>query len=279
MTNYEQGLEKLNNELEAAKAYAAARNLRSEEISNANIASVANLFNTALELKHLRKEWSYRDNTSNKWSIAFYQPGNRGFSGLEFEFDIIEDNIQVNKFNCPSMGNSPSATGNVMDQLVFWTTEVNRVVTTLSTQGADIVNAINNFGSLEPKDETIREAYEIERDIESFKEMGRVSRMELRVGANLMVATTGHQRSRGYGWQNCTITKINKKSIQFVINYPQKDGTITHSYMQAIPLNYQMLRSLEEHEALRQEAIDKEWVIQKKWNPEIKREEVRVRGF
>ena len=270
MTNYEKGLEKLNNELAASREYAANRNNRAEEISIANLASIKALFNTTLELRHFRKEWSYRDESQNKWSISFQQSGRFSFNNLEFEFNVIEDNIQVVKYGCPSLG------GSEMNELVQWFNEVNQVITTLSTRGQDIVYAINRFEKLEDADETIRNENEILRDIEDLQNMKRNDSVGLRVGAVVMLDIHGPYARYSSNWQKVTITKINEKSIKYVTHIDLGDGKFKVSNEQGLRFNWNYVRSLEEHEEKRQQEIDREWIRQKRWHPEITREEVKV---
>jgi len=264
-SNIEKGFAKLNAELENLKNVQKQYWADLEAVTERNVQNIKNIFqNVNLDVTNFRKEHKFGNTDLKNYMIEFQKPGNRSLSGFRLEFTLNPENVTVVDYNMPSNA------GKSIAELLDWTNNISAIAHVFETKSEVIANTIHNFEVATPMPDGLRNENEINEDIRRLEEIKKLNDLNLRVGGTYMIATTGHFKRYGYGWEKCTVTKINKKSVLFVIHY-QSGHT---SDVQGIPLNYDMIRTLEQHDQAYQKKLAEEIARRKRWNPDITAEEI-----
>ena len=154
--------------------------------------------------------------------------------------------MKVVKMNTPSKGAS-NYDGIELEPMFEYFANVSALMA-LFQKSDLLIEAFKNYKETERKF-IERNEYAIKGDINSVKEQIRVRDLDFRVGTTLMCDTSGPSKRYGNHWQKITITKINPKSVKYVILY-ERDGITKVGSEQVIMFNYRFFRSVAEHEAI-----------------------------
>jgi len=244
-TDFQTRLDELNAELEAYKAAEDARGLARLNASEANAAMFLTFFQSkgiTFGLRNISRDTYYGDRNNFRYTLTLTVNENDSW-GQSLEFVVADDAIKVSRFDVSQRQ------GKEIDLNQSINFHNNMISLCEVLKGTELVELVGNWHTTDYELPT-RTDYQIRQDIDQLKEMSRVDEMPFHVGGNLIIDVNGPRTRYGHQWENCTITKINKKTVQFVINYKKDDGTVRQSSVQGVPFDYRYFRSLNQHEAI-----------------------------
>jgi len=238
--NFEDKIKELEAELEGVEPRAEAnREIRNKVIEN-NLHYYGGFFKSN-GINFLLKDVEAR---------RYYQD-----DATQFEFTFLDDTghyirlctllnkekteYQIQRIYFPEMDLRENVTENY-DAKMDYFEKANHFMKTIRNND----NFIKALGHYEiPEFIPGRDKYEITNEIRQLKEQQRIAGLNFRVGATLMVKINGRRGYYGY-WSKCIITKINKKTVQFVYVY---DNNLT-SEPENIDFDYSYFRTEAEHQ-------------------------------
>lgn len=125
---------------------------------------------------------------------------------------------------------------------------------------ATIFNFVENEGSQlwillqeykTPAFAKVRSESDINSEINELMEADRRAEVPLQIGKYVMVNMDGHRARRSWNgdWRKALVVKLNKKSVQFVPIWQYADGHEENGELKALPFDWNLFRSIEQHEA------------------------------
>jgi len=279
MTNYERGIEKLNKELEELKAYQLERETISNEMSVRNSEKVRGFFSNLEGTLNLRSydNDSWRNEPGiTQWRLTFNLNPDERYNEFEMKLNVAKDGGSTITEVSHSSNREKDIT-----RFLDWSQRVAQTVSSIQMNNHEIAELFNGLESPGAWNTDLRNEWQINDDIKQLEEMKRQADIGFRVGGTYMYDLNGnYARARSNNWSKITVTKINDKSIKFVVHYEHEDASKNSvSAEQAVRFDWAHLRTLENHEVLRQAAIQKEFERRQKWDKDVKIEDIRVWNF
>jgi len=238
---YETKIQELENELAQRKEWMAAQWKSHEEMSKRNESKIVSYFQNrgvTYLLCNFRKEWTGTDSEFQLYSMEFRPDEGSWCSGIRLNIKLFADRVELKDYSYPS-GSGTNAEA-ILNHFKNATNIVNAIV-----DGSLLVPIFASFETADKIACPFREEYEIENEIALQKELATRNELDIRPGRTLYLDTQGHLRRYGSYWRKVTITKINKKTVQYVVNYD--DGRT--SDVQVVPFDYRNFKTIEQYEA------------------------------
>lgn len=262
-------IEELNLEMEASKA-ADARNAQLSSEFEAQVLAfvqetITREFDIDLNVRRFSKGWKQSDDHHCYELILNGQNEASAFSTIDIHFGFEGDgDIEITRFTVPSYGGN----GNIdVRELWKFSSAVTKLTETLNGGLLMLKQLVEGFEDIQEKakallDTSHRSTYQIQNDIETTKQMLRVASLDICVGRKLMIEAHGARSTWSPRWVEGTITKVNKKTVQFV----EVLSNGRNSDVSWVPFRMELFRTIEEHAEIeaRKKAADEE--RRAKWN-------------